>query len=321
MATAMDSKASVEKSAALAAAAAKAIAEVSAQTAAMSPLPPPAEIPETLGLIAGRGSYPLQLCRSAHAQGVKKVVAFAFRHETAWAIDRAADEVHWLYLGQLKALLDAVQAAGITRIVMAGQIKPTRLFSLRLDRLALTLLATLPERNAHTLFGTIADQLAGVGATLLPASCFMETEMPGPGLLSARAPDDREMADIRLGAHVAKVASALDIGQTIVVKEGTILAVEGFEGTDQTILRAGKLGGKDGGAVVVTVAKPGHDMRFDIPIIGTRTFKMLKKAKASCLAVEAGKAILLERETIIAEANRLGMAFLAFDADKIQPAG
>lgn len=321
MATAMDSKASVEKSAALAAAAAKAIAEVSAQTAAMSPLPPPAEIPETLGLIAGRGSYPLQLCRSAHAQGVKKVVAFAFRHETAWAIDRAADEVHWLYLGQLKALLDAVQAAGITRIVMAGQIKPTRLFSLRLDRLALSLLAKLPERNAHTLFGTIADQLAGVGATLLPASCFMETEMPGPGLLSARAPDDREMADIRLGAHVAKVASALDIGQTIVVKEGTILAVEGFEGTDQTILRAGKLGGKDGGAVVVKVAKPGHDMRFDIPIIGTRTFKMLKKAKASCLAVEAGKAILLERETIIAEANRLGMAFLAFDADKIQPEG
>lgn len=282
-----------------------------------SPLPPPVEIPETLGLIAGRGSYPLQLCRSAHAQGVKRIVAFAFRHETEWGIARAADEVHWLYLGQLKALLDAVQAAGITRIVMAGQIKPTRLFSLRLDKLALSLLATLPERNAHTLFGTVADQLKAVGATLLPASCFMETEMPAPGLLSARAPTDREWADIRLGAHVAKVTSGLDIGQTVVVKEGTILAVEGFEGTDQAILRAGKLGGKDGGSVVVKVAKRGHDMRFDIPIIGTRTFKMLKKAKASCLAVEAGKAILLERETIVAEANRLGIAFLAFDPEKL----
>lgn len=278
---------------------------------------PTDSIPETLGLIAGRGSYPLQLCRSAHAQGVRRVVAFAFRHETAWAIDRAADKVHWLYLGQLRALLDAVKAEGITQIVMAGQIKPTRLFSLRLDRLALSLLATLPERNAHTLFGTIADQLRDVGATLLPASRFMETEMPGPGLLSQREPDEREWADIRLGAHVAKVTSQLDIGQTVVVKEGTILAVEGFEGTDQTILRAGKLGGSKGGAVVVKVAKPGHDMRFDIPIIGTRTFKMLKKAKASCLAVEAGKAILLERETIVEEANRLGMAFLAFDSAKI----
>ena len=280
-------------------------------------LPPsPPEIPETLGIIAGRGSYPWQLARSAHAQGVKRVVAFAFRHETSLLVAHHADETRWLWLGQLQALLDAVRDAGITRVVMAGQIKPTRLFSLRLDRLALSSLASLPERNAHTIFGKIADLLASVGATLLPASSFMETEMPAAGLLSSRPPTDRELADLRLGALVAKTTSGLDIGQTVVVKEGTILAVEGFEGTDKTILRAGTLSGRQGGAVVVKVAKRGHDMRFDIPVIGLRTFKMLKKAKISCLAVEARRTILLEREKLVALADRMDLSFLAIDADE-----
>ena len=189
------------------------------------------EIPETLGIIAGRGSYPWQLARSAHAQGVKRVVAFAFRHETSLLVQHYADETRWLWLGQLQALLDAIQAAGVTQVVMAGQIKPTRLFSLRLDRLALSALRALPERNAHTIFGAIADLLQGVGATLLPASSFMETEMPSAGLLSSRPPTDRELADLRLGALVAKTTSGLDIGQTVVVKEGTVLAVEDFGGT------------------------------------------------------------------------------------------
>lgn len=272
---------------------------------------PSLEMPELLGVIAGRGTYPWQLARSAHAQGVKRVVAFAFKHETQWAIEKYADEVVWLHLGQLGALLDAVQAAGIKKIVMAGQIKPTRLFSLRLDGKALAILRQLKMKNAHTIFGAIADELKAVGAELQPASRFMETEMPAPGVLGRRAPDGREQADIRLGAHVAKVTSGLEIGQTVVVKDGTVLAVEGFEGTDETILRAGRLGGA--GAVVVKVAKCGHDMRFDIPIIGTRTFQMLKKAKVSCLAVEANRTILLEREKLVAEADRLGIAFSAFD--------
>jgi len=272
----------------------------------------PIQMPETLGVIAGLGTYPWQLARSAHAQGVKRVVAFAFRRETEWAIEKYADEVVWLHLGKLGALMDAVKDKGITKIVMAGQIKPTRLFSLRLDGKALSILRQLKVRNAHTIFGAIADELKAVGAELIPAYCFMETEMPAPGVLGHRAPTEREQADIRLGAHVAKVASGLEIGQTVVLKEGTILAVEGFEGTDETILRAGKLGGA--GTVVVKVAKRGHDMRFDIPIIGSRTFKMLKKAKASCLAVEAKRTILLERDKLVAEADRLGIAFVAFDA-------
>ena len=279
----------------------------------------PMEMPETLGVIAGRGTYPWQLARSAHAQGVKRVVAFAFRRETEWAIEKHADEVVWLRLGSLGALLDAVQTRGITKIVMAGQIKPTRLFSLRLDAKALSILRTLKAKNAHTIFGAIADELRGVGAELLPAYCFMETEMPAAGVLGGRAPDGREQGDIRLGARVAKVTSGLEIGQTVVVKDGTILAVEGFEGTDQTIRRAGRLGGA--GAVVVKVAKRGHDMRFDIPIIGERTFRMLKKAGATCLAVEAKRTILLAREKLVAEADRRGMAFVAFDMAEEEAGG
>lgn len=273
---------------------------------------PPLEMPATLGVIAGLGSYPWQLARSAHAQGVKRVVAFAFKGETERVIGKYADEVVWLRLGALGALLDAVKARGIAKIVMAGQIKPTRLFSLRLDARALAILRTLRTRNAHTIFGAIADELKAIGAELLPAYRFMETEMPAAGVLGRRTPDEREQADIRLGAQAAKVTSGLEIGQTVVVKDGTILAVEGFEGTDATILRAGKLGGA--GAVVVKVAKRGHDMRFDIPIIGLRTFKMLKKARVSCLAVEAQRTILLEREKLAAEADRLGIAFVAFAA-------
>ena len=274
-------------------------------------------MPETLGVIAGLGSYPWQLARSAHAQGVKRVVAFAFKGETERVIAKHADEVVWMHLGSLQALLDAVQAKGVTKLVMAGQIKPTRLFSLRLDAKALAVLRTLKVRNAHTIFGAIGDELRAIGAELLPAYCFMETEMPAAGTLGRRAPDEREAADIRLGAKVAKITSGLEIGQTVVVKEGTVLAVEGFEGTDETILRAGRLGGP--GAVVVKVAKLGHDMRFDIPIIGLRTFKMLKKAKISCLAVEAKRTILLEREKLAAEADRLGIAFAAFDAAATEP--
>ena len=275
------------------------------------------EMPETLGVIAGLGSYPWQLARSAHAQGVKRVVAFAFKGETERVIAKYADEVVWMHLGSLQALLDAVQAKGVTKLVMAGQIKPTRLFSLRLDAKALAVLRTLKVRNAHTIFGAIGDELRAIGAELLPAYCFMETEMPAAGTLGRRAPDERELADIRLGAKVAKITSGLEIGQTVVVKEGTVLAVEGFEGTDETILRAGRLGGP--GGVVVKVAKLGHDMRFDIPIVGLRTFKMLKKAKISCLAVEAKRTILLERDKLAAEADRLGIAFVAFDAAKTEP--
>lgn len=262
-----------------------------------------------LAILAGKGDYPLLLARSARRQGIKRIVAIAFRHETQRSIARHVDEVRWVYLGQLQALLDAFRATGIRHAVMAGQITPTHLFSLRLDRAALSMLARLRERNAHTIFGAFCDELKGIGLQLLPACLFMEDAMPPVGLIASRPASAEETSDIQLGIRVAKMTSGIEIGQTVVVKRGTILAVEAFEGTDDAIRRAARLGGP--GIVVVKVAKRGHDMRFDIPVIGTRTLKTLRKARAGVLAVEAGRTILLEREELIRQADRMNLCFTA----------
>lgn len=266
-------------------------------------------IPESLGIIAGRGAYPRLLAEAARREGVRRLFAVAFRWETDPVVERVVDEVAWIRLGQLSGMLEAFRRSGVRQAVMAGQIKPTRLFSLRMDRAMLNLLAGLRERNAHTIFGAVGEELKKNGVELLPAHLFMESAMPPPGLLGRRSPTDREQADIELGLKVAKMTSELEIGQTVVIKNGTILSVEAFEGTDAAIRRAGKLGGP--GAVVVKVAKRGHDMRFDIPVVGTYTLRALRKIRAAVLAVEAGRTILLEREKVIGEADRLGLCLTA----------
>jgi UDP-2,3-diacylglucosamine hydrolase len=265
--------------------------------------------PNEIALIAGKGVYPRLLAEAAKKQGVSRLFAVAFRRETDRVIEKVADEVAWIYLGQFGHMLDALKASGVRHAVMAGQITPTHLFNIRPDAKLFELLRKLPVRNAETIFGAVGDELRQIGIELIPASSFMEEHMPAAGLLGRRTPTESEARDIELGFQVAKTTSGLDIGQTVVIKEGTILAVEAFEGTDETILRAGKLGGK--GAVVVKVAKQGHDMRFDIPVVGLHTFKVLRKIEASTLAVEAGRAILLEREAAIAEANRQNLCFTA----------
>lgn len=269
-------------------------------------------IPEKLGIIAGRGAYPRLLAEGARKQGVRQIVAVAFRGETDPGIEKAADQVVWLHVGQLEAMLTAFRQHGISQAVMAGQIAPSNLFHVRLDVHALAILARLKNRNAKTIFGAIGDELKAIGVELLPAYRFMEDTMPAPGLLSRRAPTDRERLDIALGLQAAKATSALEIGQTVVVKEGVILAVEAFEGTDATLLRAGKIGGA--GAVVVKVARQGHDMRYDIPVIGLRTMDVLKKIKAAVLAVEARRTILLEKEKVIIAADKQNLAVIAVEA-------
>jgi DUF1009 family protein len=268
-----------------------------------------APVPERLGLIAGRGVYPLLLADSARKQGVRHIFAVAFRGETERAIGRLADEVAWIHLGQFGHMLEALARGGVRQCVMAGQIKPTHLFRVRLDARMFALLRRLKTRNAETIFGAVGDELAAQGIELMPASTFMEAHMPAAGALSRRSFTDEERQDVRLGVNVALTTSGLDIGQTVVVKRGTILAVEAFEGTDETILRAGRLGGA--GAVVIKLAKKGHDMRFDIPVVGAHTMKVLRKARVSAVAVEAGRCILLERERIVDEADRLGVAMAA----------
>ena len=268
-------------------------------------MPPEAPV-ESLGLIAGKGAYPLELAESARAQGVKRLFAVAFKHETDKAINRLCDEVRWMYVGQLAAFVEAFRGSGVRAAVMAGQITPSHLFSLRLDAPMRALLAALPRRNADTIFGAIGDELRKVGVELRPASLFMESRMPGPGVLTARTPTPEERADLDFGFRLAKVSSENHIGQTVVVRRGTVMAVEAFEGTDAAIRRAGKLAGK--GCVVVKVAMPGHDMRWDIPVVGLRTLESLRKAGATCLGVEAHRAILLQRSEVVAEADRRGIA-------------
>ena len=266
-------------------------------------------IPDQLAIIAGRGVYPILLAQSARQQGVRHLVALAFKGETERRISAAVDKVYWLNMGALATLLEALKECGARDAVMAGQITPTNLFRVRMDRPMLDLLGRLKERNAETIFGAVGDELRKIGVSLRPASSFMESTMPAAGCLSQRAPTAAEEADIQLGLKVAKKTSGLDIGQTVVIKNGTILAVEAFEGTDEAIRRAGALGGA--GSVVVKVAKRGHDMRFDIPVVGEHTMKSLRKAGVAVLAVEAGRTILLEREKLVEEANRLGLCFIA----------
>ena len=278
----------------------------------MEPVPT-TEAPEALGIIAGKGAYPRELARSARRQGMGRLFAVGFKGETDPALGREVDELVWLKVGQLTAMLDAFAASGVRQVVMAGQITPTNLFRVRPDRAMVELLAGLHERNAHTIFGAVGDALRQRGLDLKPASLFMEDCMPGAGVLTARAPDEREQADIELGRGVARTTSGLEIGQTVVVKEGTIVAVEAFEGTDATLRRAAKLAGP--GTVVVKTAKRGHDMRFDIPVVGERTLRVLRRTRASALAIEAGRCIVLDRPRVIALADAAGIALVAVEPE------
>ena len=259
---------------------------------------------DPIGLIAGKGVYPIELARGARERGVERIHAVAFRGETCKEIEEVADEVVWMRVGRLGPFLDAFGAFGVSRAVMAGQITPSNLFNARLDKPMRELLTRLPRKNADTIFGAIGDELERIGVELLPASDFMDHARVEPGVL-AGAPGDGEFADIRQGVELAKTCANLQAGQAVAIKQGTVIAVEGFEGTDRMILRAGRVGGP--GCVVVKVARPRHDRRWDIPVVGTRTIRKLRKARCACLALEAGNAILLEKEEVIRLAREAGI--------------
>ncbi len=270
--------------------------------------------PERLSLIAGRGDYPRLLAEEARKHGVDHIHLVAFKGETPRSLANAADAVDWINLGQIGKMLDVLRAAGTKHAIMAGQLRPTQIFRFRPDAWARRTFMTLKVKNPHTVFGLVIDEINKLGIDVLPASTFMDEYMPGAGVLTTRGPDEREQADIDLGVQVATTTTDLEIGQTLVVKEGIILAVEALEGTDRTIRRAGKLGGS--GAVVIKIAKQGQDMRFDIPVIGPRTLKTLRKARAGCLAFRGGKAIFLERETLIKEADRMGLSIIGVEIEE-----
>jgi DUF1009 family protein len=258
--------------------------------------------PDALGIIAGSGVYPLLLADSARVAGVKRVVVAAFTDETSSEITNRADEIEWMRVGQLGKLLSFFRGANVTQAIMAGQIAPANLFNLRPDFKAMFLLARLKERNAESIFGAIADQLAASGVELLPATTFLNHLLAPGGHIAGPKLKEREEADVSFGFEIAKQLSALDVGQTIVVKNGTVLAVEAFEGTNEAIRRGGSLGKKS--AIVIKVTKPNQDMRFDVPVIGTETLRIAAEAKIRAIAVEAGRTLLLERAALVAAADQ-----------------
>lgn len=267
----------------------------------------------SLLLIAGKGAYPLELARSARKQGVESIQGIAFKGETARDIETVCDAVTWINVGLLESFRDAAKSCGATQAVMAGQITPSNLFHARLDKAMQELLQSLPKRNADTIFGAIADELQKVGVELLSAHRFLEFCRVPAGVLTSRAPTEQEQADIRQGMELAMTCAKFQAGQSVAIKEGTVIAVEGFEGTDRMIKRAGKLAGE--GCVVVKAAQKDHDQRWDIPIVGTTTLKSLKKAKCACLAFEANQVILLEKELVVQLAEEAGISLLSVEPE------
>jgi DUF1009 family protein len=265
--------------------------------------------PDVLGIIAGNGVYPQLLADSARKVGVRKIVAAAFTDETGSTLAQHVDLIEWMRVGQLSQLLKFFRDHNIHHAIMAGQIAPKNLFDLRPDWKALLVLAKLKQRNAESIFAAIADELAKADVDLLPATTFLEDSLAPAGLITGPQLSRREEEDVDFGWEIAKEIARLDIGQTVVVKNGTVVAVEGLEGTNETIKRGGALARK--GAIVVKVAKPKQDMRFDVPVIGVETLRVASEARLHVIAIEAGKTLLLEREAIVDLANRAKISLVA----------
>ena len=268
---------------------------------------------ESIGLIAGSRSLPLDFARLARAAGVKRIVCTAVEGETDPALASLVDDIVWLNVGQLNKMITAFTSRGVKQCVMAGQVAPKNLFDLRPDLRAMGVLLRLKEKNAHSIFGAIAGELKKDGVELIDASPWLAPLMPQTGFALGPKLSDEQQADVEFGFRIAKEISRLEIGQLVVVKNGTVLAVEGFEGTDACLLRGGELAGKNGGAVAVKVAKLHHDMRFDIPCIGAKTFETCAAARITTLALESGKSLLLERAECesLAQKNKISVTTVA----------
>jgi DUF1009 family protein len=250
-----------------------------------------------LGIIAGNGVYPRLLADGARRAGVEKIVAAAFTDETDPVLERHVNVLEWMRVGQLGRLLKFFLSQDIHHAIMAGQIAPKNLFDLRPDLKALMLLGKLKQRNAESIFAAIADELTKIDVNLLPATTFLEDSIAKLGLIAGPKLSSHEEHDLELGWNIAKEIARLNIGQTVIVKNGTIVAVEALEGTNEAIRRGGALARE--GAIMVKAAKPNQDMRFDVPIIGVETLRVAKEAGLRVIAVEAGKTLFLQRDAIV----------------------
>jgi UDP-2,3-diacylglucosamine hydrolase len=265
---------------------------------------------EKIGLIAGNRKFPLLFAASARKKNCK-IIAVAIKGDTSPKLKKLVDKIYWLRLSEFQKMFDIFKAEAVQGVVMAGQISPRQLFSKETQSSPQlkAVLDALKDKKADTLFGAVAQMLEKAGLTLLDSTTFIEEYLPKKGTLTKQEPDFDTWEDIYFGLNLAKQVANLDIGQTVAVKSKAIVAVEAFEGTDNLIRRAGKIG--RGKVVIVKVSKPKQDMRFDIPVVGLNTIRNLVKAKCRCLAFEAGKTLFIDQEESLRLADQRGISIIA----------
>jgi len=265
---------------------------------------------ERYGLIAGNGKFPFLVLEAARSQNIEMVVA-AIKEETFPDIEQAARTVHWMSLGQLGKLIKTFHQEGVTRAVMAGQVKHKQIFSSIVpDLKLLKVLANLTTRNTDSLIGAVAKVLEEEGIHLIDSTAFLQPLLPEPGLLTQRSPDDEERKDIEYGRRIAREIARLDLGQTIVVRGQACVAIEAMEGTDAVIRRAAEITGHQR-TTVIKVSKPNQNMRFDVPVIGLPTVQLMASVNASALAMDARKTLLIDRDQLLEFSNRNGLSISA----------
>jgi UDP-2,3-diacylglucosamine hydrolase len=261
---------------------------------------------ENIGLVAGKGQFPLLFAQAARQQGAA-VIAVAHRGETDPALASLVTELHWIHVGQLGKIIRIFKAAGVRQAVMAGGISRGRLFrEFRPDWRALSVIRRAGAGKDDRLLRAVADEMEAEGITIVPSTLFLNDLLAAPGPLSRRHPTPEELADINLGVQTARELGRLDIGQCAVVRRQVVVALETIEGTDETIRRGGALAGP--GTVVVKMSKPGQDLRFDVPAVGLDTIATMREVKAAVLAVEAGKTLIFDRPEMLKAADQAGIA-------------
>ncbi|MGB7433877.1 MAG: UDP-2,3-diacylglucosamine diphosphatase LpxI [Candidatus Acidiferrum sp.] len=266
---------------------------------------------EGWGLIAGNGKFPFLVLEAARSQGIEMAV-IALKEEASPELEKAAPRLHWVSLGELSKAITLMHQEGVKRAVMAGQVKHNKIFSaIRPDWKLAKLLFSLPKKNTDSLIGAVAKVFEEEGIQLVDSTMFLKPLLPEAGVLTQRAPNEHEAADMEYGLAVARRIAATDIGQTVVIADRACVAVEAMEGTDETISRAARFAeGKP--LVVVKVSKPKQDMRFDVPVVGLPTVETMKRARATALAIDAARTLLFDRVQLIELANAAGIAIQAF---------
>ncbi len=264
------------------------------------------------GLIAGNGRFPFLVLEGARSQGIEMAV-IALREEASPELERVAARLHWVSLGELSKALELLHHEGVNKAVMAGQVKHNKIFSsIRPDWKLAQLLLSLPVKSTDSLIGVVAKVLEAEGIELVDSTTFLKPLVPEPGVLTRRAPDAREAADITYGQKIARHIAGLDLGQTVVVRERACVAIEAMEGTDETIERAARITAGQP-LVVVKVSKPNQNMRFDVPVVGLPTVEVMGRSNATALAVDAHRVLLFDRERLIEAADAAGIAIQAFE--------